>query len=107
MIRRPPRSTLFPYTTLFRSAAATAPATACSGGAYNVAGGVETTLLELLDAIGRALDVQPAPEFTGPRPGDVRRSRGEAAAAARDLGFTCRIGLDDGLRSTIDWLRTR
>src|SRR3712207_8875345 len=26
MIRRPPRSTLFPYTTLFRSAAATAPA---------------------------------------------------------------------------------
>src|SRR2546427_7328449 len=26
MIRRPPRSTLFPYTTLFRSAQATAPA---------------------------------------------------------------------------------
>src|SRR2546429_5287724 len=25
MIRRPPRSTLFPYTTLFRSASATAP----------------------------------------------------------------------------------
>src|SRR5258708_17990021 len=25
MIRRPPRSTLFPYTTLFRSSAATAP----------------------------------------------------------------------------------
>src|SRR3712207_7825518 len=27
MIRRPPRSTLFPYTTLFRSAAGVAPAT--------------------------------------------------------------------------------
>src|ERR1017187_2514360 len=27
MIRRPPRSTLFPYTTLFRSGAATSPAT--------------------------------------------------------------------------------
>ena len=27
MIRRPPRSTLFPYTTLFRSAAATPAAT--------------------------------------------------------------------------------
>src|SRR5215213_11138504 len=27
MIRRPPRSTLFPYTTLFRSASATSPAT--------------------------------------------------------------------------------
>src|SRR2546430_6451112 len=31
MIRRPPRSTLFPYTTLFRSAARCPPAT-CSGG---------------------------------------------------------------------------
>src|SRR5256884_1270229 len=29
MIRRPPRSTLFPYTTLFRSLAAGAPAGAC------------------------------------------------------------------------------
>src|SRR2546430_8865608 len=28
MIRRPPRSTLFPYTTLFRSSKATTPATA-------------------------------------------------------------------------------
>src|SRR5260370_6393700 len=31
MIRRPPRSTLFPYTTLFRSAA-TASARGCDGG---------------------------------------------------------------------------
>src|ERR1044071_10319214 len=30
MIRRPPRSTLFPYTTLFRSSAPTKNATACS-----------------------------------------------------------------------------
>src|SRR5574343_1436197 len=29
MIRRPPRSTLFPYTTLFRSTTATMAATAC------------------------------------------------------------------------------
>src|SRR5436189_4058316 len=40
MIRRPPRSTLFPYTTLFRSAASTAPArwTTCRrsrGGAWS------------------------------------------------------------------------
>src|SRR5438477_4963240 len=29
MIRRPPRSTLFPYTTLFRSSRSRPPATAC------------------------------------------------------------------------------
>src|SRR3712207_7550549 len=31
MIRRPPRSTLFPYTTLFRSLASLRPRWACSG----------------------------------------------------------------------------
>src|SRR3712207_7906682 len=31
MIRRPPRSTLFPYTTLFRSRRTTSPTTACPG----------------------------------------------------------------------------
>src|SRR3712207_7143341 len=42
MIRRPPRSTLFPYTTLFRSSASeAAPRTgqdACSGGAVDARG---------------------------------------------------------------------
>src|SRR3712207_8538696 len=33
MIRRPPRSTLFPYTTLFRSASASAARQACSSNA--------------------------------------------------------------------------
>jgi len=38
MIRRPPRSTLFPYTTLFRSAAvASAIALAAGGGGYAAA----------------------------------------------------------------------
>src|SRR5690242_21500252 len=32
MIRRPPRSTLFPYTTLFRSASCPRPGTSTSGG---------------------------------------------------------------------------
>src|SRR5437899_12924987 len=31
LIRRPPRSTLFPYTTLFRSPAASVPRPGCSG----------------------------------------------------------------------------
>jgi UDP-glucose 4-epimerase len=88
-------------------AAATAPGDACSGNAYNVAGGEETTLLELLDVIGNALGVAPEPQFTDTRPGDVRRSRGDGSAAARDLGFTTKVPLDEGMRATIEWLRNR
>src|SRR3712207_8995621 len=39
MIRRPPRSTLFPYTTLFRSASAFVRAAASGKGSLAVAGG--------------------------------------------------------------------
>ena len=88
-------------------AAATAPGDACSGNAYNVAGGEETTLLELLDVIGNVLGVAPEPQFTDTRPGDVRRSRGDGSAAARDLGFTTKVPLDEGMRATIEWLRNR
>ncbi|MCU1429780.1 MAG: nucleoside-diphosphate-sugar epimerase [Actinomycetia bacterium] len=88
-------------------AAATAPADVCAGKAYNVAGGDETSLLDLLAALGRILEVVPEPNFAPPRAGDVRRSRGDGAAATRDLGFTCRVPLDEGLRATVDWLRTR
>jgi UDP-glucose 4-epimerase len=88
-------------------AAATAPADACAGRVYNVAGGDETTLLELLAVIGDVLGVQAEPEFTAPRAGDVRRSRGDGRAAQRDLGFVTTVALDDGMRQTIDWLRSR
>jgi UDP-glucose 4-epimerase len=88
-------------------AAAGAPAGVCSGRVYNVAGGVAYTLLDVLDALGRILAVTPDPQFTDPRPGDVRRSQGDGTAAARDLGFECAVSLDDGLARTIDWLQRR
>jgi UDP-N-acetylglucosamine/UDP-N-acetyl-alpha-D-glucosaminouronate 4-epimerase len=86
-------------------AAARAPADRCTGRAYNIAGGVASTLLDVLRVLGDVLGVTPDPEFVEPRPGDVRHSRADASAAARDLEFRTRVGLDDGLRLTVDWLR--
>jgi UDP-glucose 4-epimerase len=86
-------------------AAARAPADRCAGRAYNIAGGVASTLLDVLRVLGDVLGVRPDPEFVEPRPGDVRHSRADASAAARDLEFRTRVGLDDGLRLTVDWLR--
>jgi UDP-glucose 4-epimerase len=85
-------------------AAAAAPR-ACSGRVYNIAAGTSWSLLDLLAILGRLLGVQPRPSFTDPRPGDVRRSQADAAAAARDLGFRCEIDLEEGLRRTVEWLR--
>jgi len=87
-------------------AAAAAPATQCAGRVYNIAGGTACTLLDVLRILGDLLGVVPDPEFVEPRPGDVRHSRADASAAARDLGFRTRVGLDDGLELTVDWLRS-
>src|SRR5690349_22502077 len=54
MIRRPPRSTLFPYTTLFRSIARRAPMTHCRG---------------------------TSPTWPTPRPGDRTRNQGPPGAS--------------------------
>lgn len=87
-------------------AAARAPAERCAGRVYNIAGGASCTLLDVLRILGDLLGVVPNPRFVEPRPGDVRHSRADASAAARDLGFRTRVGLADGLARTVDWLRS-
>jgi UDP-glucose 4-epimerase len=87
-------------------AAAAAPAASCSGRVYNIAGGTASTLLDVLTTLGDLLGVEPHPQFVEPRAGDVRDSQADASAAARDLGFRAEIGLADGLRETVDWIRT-
>src|SRR5690242_17256252 len=86
--------------------AARADAAASTGRVYNVAAGNEWTLLDVLRVLGEQLGVEPQPQFADPRPGDVRHSRADAHAAERDLGFRAAVGLDDGLRLTVDWLRS-
>jgi UDP-glucose 4-epimerase len=88
-------------------AAASAPARACSGKAYNVAGGHRYSLLELLEILGRLQGVVAEPEFTGPRPGDVRHSEADISAAANELGYRPAVAFDDGLRRTVDWFTER
>ncbi|HXF56073.1 MAG TPA: NAD-dependent epimerase/dehydratase family protein [Actinomycetota bacterium] len=84
-------------------AAARAPASNCSGRAYNVAGGASYSLLDLLEMLGRILGVRPRPVHTDPRPGDVRHTRADIGAALRDLGHRPTVGFDEGLRRTAGW----
>jgi nucleoside-diphosphate-sugar epimerase len=84
-------------------AAATAPAESCRGQAYNVAGRRSIDLLELLRILGGIFAVEPRPVHVEPRPGDVRHTSADISAAARSLGFEPQVGLEEGLRRTVDW----
>jgi len=83
--------------------AAAAPVEACQGQAYNVAGRRRIDLLELLAILASILDVDVEPVHTAPRPGDVRQSEGDISLAARALGWSPRVALEDGLATTVEW----
>jgi UDP-glucose 4-epimerase len=86
--------------------AAVAPAEACSGKAYDVAGGAAHTLIDLLGILGRIMGVEPKLEHTDPRPGDVRHTRADLTASLRDVDHRPAVSFEEGLRATVGWFAT-
>jgi UDP-glucose 4-epimerase len=86
--------------------AASAPADACSGKVYNVAGGAAYSLLDLLDILQGILGVESEAVHGDPRPGDVRHTRADIEAAHSDLGHRPVVGFEEGLRRTVEWFGT-
>ena len=75
-------------------------------GVYNIASGQETSLLELAQALLRAMDSDLAVEHGPERAvNGVTRRLADTRRAREDLGFEARIGLDEGLRALVDWWR--
>jgi len=78
------------------------PSESAWGRPFNVGGGQPpTSVLRVLEIVGTALDVQPAPLFGDPRPGDVRTSHADVAAAREAFGYRPRIRIEDGLSRTV------
>jgi UDP-glucose 4-epimerase len=77
-----------------------------AGKVFNICTGVETPLLDLLDIMYELLPDSPNHEFAPPRPGDIYRSIGSPQKAAGEMGFRAEVSLVDGLKETVDWMRT-
>ena len=77
------------------------------GGIFNVCTGIETRLLGLIEVLYDRFPGAPKPKFAEPRPGDIHRSVGSAQRAANVIGFRAQVSLADGLRETVEWMRTQ
>jgi UDP-glucose 4-epimerase len=75
------------------------------GGVYNVGTGVETSVLELYDAIRRATRIDREPEHVEPRLGELQRSVLDPSLAERELGWRADTLLADGLSRTWAWVQ--
>ena len=84
-----------------------AHAEGASGRIFNISGGAPTSVNELADAIGRLLDKPVERNYLAARPGDLRNSWADVTEARDLLGFEPKVGLEDGLRRTADFLLDR
>lgn len=75
------------------------------GHVVNVACGQQTSLLELLDLLGKVTGRPVVPRFAPARVGDVRDSVADITRATEVLGFSPSIGLEEGLRRTAEAFR--
>jgi UDP-glucose 4-epimerase len=83
--------------------AALAAAESGATGAINVGTGIETDVLELIRQLRELTGAASfEPEFAPPRAGEVQRISIDAGRAARELDWRAEMGLEEGLRVTLD-----
>lgn len=78
-----------------------------AGEVMNVANGERVTLNELVEVLGRITgkpDVRP--EYQEERKGDVKHSQADNRSAVELIGYEKLVGLEEGLRRTIEWWKT-
>lgn len=76
-----------------------------SGRMYNAGNGGRITLNEAWALLQRIEGVQIPPLYGDVRPGDVRHSQADTAAAIAELGHAPRYSFEEGMRLTLDWYR--
>jgi UDP-glucose 4-epimerase len=81
-----------------------AHADGASGRIFNVAAGSPASVNAVAETIGRIVGKPVDATFEPPRPGDIRDSWADVSAAANVLGYRPTVGLEEGLRRTIEHL---
>ena len=77
-----------------------------AGEAINVGTGTSYTLNQIIVLLNLIFERQVTPRHAPPRLGDVRHSRADLARARRLLGYEPGVGVEEGLRRTVEWCRS-
>jgi UDP-glucose 4-epimerase len=92
---------------LIRAVRLSATTDGVGGEVFQIATSAETTVQELTDKLLPALTAAGLKDVevrkTAARRGEVRRNYADTSKARRMLGWKAEIGLDEGLRRTVDW----
>lgn len=73
------------------------------GRIINIASGREVSIGVLISKIARIMGFDGKVVHKPPRPGDVRRHKGDISLAQKLFDYTPRTSFDEGLKKTVDW----
>jgi nucleoside-diphosphate-sugar epimerase len=76
-----------------------------AGQVINVATGSRISLNELLRTLNKIVGTNLQPVYKDARAGDVRDSQADISKARALLGYVPQVGLEEGLRLTLEWSR--
>jgi UDP-glucose 4-epimerase len=74
-------------------------------GSYNVGRGVETSVLDIVNALAAHSDDGFEADHAPPRPGEVQHIALDTSRTRQELGWQAQVDLDQGLARTLDSLR--
>ena len=69
-----------------------------------IATGVETSVIDLVEALSEVTGIEAEIIWTSQPAGEIRRNYSSVSRAERDLGFVARVPLGEGLRATAEWM---
>ena len=72
-------------------------------GIYNIGTGIETSVNDLVKMFSEVLNKHIEPVYAPPRKGEVQRIALDTSKAKKELGFTPKFSLEEGLKRTVDW----
>lgn len=78
-----------------------------AGEVVNVGSGSRVSLLEILNLIGRHLEIEVDPVFEDPRAGDVMHTLADISRTKQLIGYEPVVPFEDGLKQTLDWMKTQ
>jgi UDP-glucose 4-epimerase len=73
-------------------------------GVYNVATGVETDVMGIWTGLSKTAGIEIEPQLADLRPGELQHSCLDVSHAARELGFTAKVSIEQGLALTYESL---
>jgi UDP-glucose 4-epimerase len=73
-------------------------------GTWNIGTGVEISVLDLIKIISGVAGRSVSPRFGPPRTGELLRSAVAVGRVERDLGWTARVGLAEGIGAVYRWI---